>query len=96
MLEHLAADDQLGGVPIGVELLDGGGLEIDLHPGRRCPSSGLLEDLREGVGAAHPDPTARKPDRELPLAAADLVRLAGAGPVDQLVEIRHEPSDQAP
>ena len=41
VLEHLATDDELGGVPAGVELLNGDRLEFDLHAGDVSPLSRL-------------------------------------------------------
>ena len=86
MLQHLAADDQLGTVPGGIELLHGSRLEVDLDAGAHGPRARFFQDLRKGVGPAHPDPPAGEPYRQLAFAAADLVGIRRPRPLDQLVE----------
>src|SRR6187200_2897966 len=95
MLEDLAADQELGGMAGGVELLDRAHLELDLDAGGPGPLPCLLEHRRKRVTAAYAEPVAGHPDRELALAATHLMSLVDGGALDQLVEVRHEPGDQA-
>src|SRR5215211_4309274 len=86
VLEHLAAQHELGRIPVGIEALDRGRLELDRHPRHGRPPPRLHQDLGEGVAASDTQAAACQADRELSLAATDLMRLAHTGSLDQLIE----------
>src|SRR5215217_2454931 len=96
MLQDLTADHELGRVPLGPQLLDGGRLEVDRDAGGRCPPARLLQNLREGVAPADAQAAAREAYGQLSLTAADLVRLGGAAalhePIEPAKEAHHQPA----
>jgi hypothetical protein len=96
VLEHLAAHHQLRRVPFRVELLDRDRLELDRDAGGVPAAAGLLEHLGEGVAGADAQPPARQPDRQLALAAADLVGLPCSRALDELVQLPEEAGHQPP
>ena len=95
MLHDLAAEDQLGGVLGGLQLLHRRDAELRADPGRLGPRSRLRDHLRRGIRAADPQAACREAPGQLALAAADLVRLDRARPIHELEQLpdeaRHEP-----
>ena len=63
VLEHLAADDQLGRVVARLERLDRRRAVVDLDPGGRGAPARLLDHLGRDVAAAHPQAGAGQADR---------------------------------
>ena len=95
MLEHLAAEDQLGGIPLWLELLHRLHLVVDLGAGGGRPPACLADHLGERVRPPHPEAPRRQPQRQLALTASDFMGLAGAGSLDQLLELGEEAAHQA-
>ena len=88
VLEHLAADDQLGRVGAGLERRRSGRPEAISSP---APRHGARASSITSAEMSEPrtrEAAAGEHHRELALAAADLVCLARAGALDELARAR--------